>query len=111
MPKILVVDDEPLVLSTIERALSKSGYIVVPTSNEKDFLDALSKDRYDLLIMDMHIGFMSPALFIKKAKELAPDSKILTISGSYPSGVEGESFLQKPFRIEDLRARVRALIG
>jgi len=111
MPKILVVDDEPLVLSTIERALSKSGYIVVPTSNAEDFFSALSKDRYDLLIIDMHVGFISPDVFVKKAKELAPDSKILTISGSYPSVVEGESFLQKPFKIDDLREKVRALIG
>lgn len=111
MPKILVVDDEPLVLSTIERVLVKSGYIVVPTSTERDFLDALTKDRYDLLIMDMHIGFMSPDVFIKKVRELSPDSKILTISGSYPSGIEGESFLQKPFKIDDLRQKVRALIG
>lgn len=106
---ILAVDDEPLILKTIEKALTKTGYNVKGVSSVEDFMDAIRKETFDLLVIDLHLGGMSPDAFLKKVRELALHSKILVISGSV-AGLSGRYFLQKPFRIEELRQRVREIL-
>lgn len=107
--KILVIDDEHLILTTIERALSKVGYTVRGTSNVKDFLDALSTGIHDLLIMDLHLGGVDNKELMRKVKEITPRLKILIISGSV-IGLAEKYFLQKPFRIDELRQKVREIL-
>jgi len=107
--RVLVVDDEPLILSTIDRALGKSGYIVKTTSSADEFLGALSSGTFDLLIMDLHLGGVRPDVLFEKAKGLAPGAQVLVISGSV-DGLSGKCFLQKPFRVDELRQKVRALL-
>jgi DNA-binding NtrC family response regulator len=108
--KILVVDDEPLIRSTIDRALSKVGYEVVTMPDAESFLDALAIHDADLLIIDLHLGGYSSEDLIKKVVELSPHSKMLLISGSFPS-TEEHNFLEKPFKIDELRGKVRELLG
>ena len=108
--RILVIDDEPLILATIDRALTKQGYSVRVTSTISDFLDCLRAEGYNLLVMDVHLGGMRPEVLLSKVKNLCPKAKILTISGSVCCGVEDRQFLQKPFRISDLRQKVRDLL-
>lgn len=105
---ILVIDDEPLILTTIERALLKVGYDVKTTSTLNDFMFSLKKNTFDLLIMDLHIGGIKPDELLKEVRMLAPQSKILIVSGSaYPFE---KNFIQKPFKIDELRERVRDLL-
>lgn len=108
--RILIVDDEPLVLSTMERALSKTGYEVTATGTVEDFLNALSANSYNLIIMDVHIGSISPEALLAKVRGLCPDVKILTVSGSVCCGQDERHFLQKPFKIADLRQKVKDLL-
>jgi DNA-binding response OmpR family regulator len=108
--KILAVDDEPLVLSTIEKALSKAGYRVRAASDEKSFIEALRAGSFPLIIMDAHLGGDTDiAALMAEARKVSPGSKILLISGSQPA-IEGEHFLEKPFTIEELRKRVREIL-
>jgi DNA-binding NtrC family response regulator len=108
--KILAIDDEPLVLSTIEKALSKVGYDVRATSDEEGFIQALTSESFPLLIMDLHLGEGTDTMaLMEKARAISPHSKILLVSGSEPA-VEGEHFLEKPFRINDLRQMVRDIL-
>ncbi|MDP2167650.1 MAG: response regulator [Thermodesulfovibrionales bacterium] len=107
--RILVIDDEPLILATIERALSKLGYAVRTTGSVADFLDALSTAAFDLLIMDLHLGSISPDVLLEKVRAITPETKILTVSGSN-YGFPEECFLQKPFKIDDLRHMVREML-
>jgi DNA-binding response OmpR family regulator len=107
--KILVIDDEPLILMTIERALGKLGYDLTTTSDPDSFLRALSGGGADLLIMDLQLGGENSSSLVEKAVEVSPKSKVLIISGSI-AGLPDRQFLQKPFRIEDLRRRVREIL-
>ncbi|GAB4388504.1 MAG: hypothetical protein Kow0025_08210 [Thermodesulfovibrionales bacterium] len=108
--KILVLDDEPLVLSTVQRALGKVGYQVTATGDPAVFLDALSAGDSPLLIMDLHVEGADVRALAEEAMRLSPRSKILFISGSVPEGAEDGHFLEKPFRIEELRQKVRGLL-
>jgi DNA-binding response OmpR family regulator len=89
--KILVIDDEPLILTTIDRALSKKGYEVIITSDADSFFEALDNSKADLLIMDLHLG------------------GVLIISGGVPAYETGH-FLEKPFKIDELRQKVREIL-
>lgn len=107
--KILVVDDEPLILKTINRTLIRKGYEVRTTHDAKSFLKELKRDKADLLIMDINLGELSSQTLVDKIRDLAPDARILFISGGTPEA-DVEHFLEKPFNIEDLRLKVRNIL-
>ena len=107
--KILVIDDEPLILMTIEKALVKSGYDVTTTSEPDEFIKALSKTGADILIVDLHLGAVDTDALISKATGMAPKAKLLVVSGSV-ANVRFENYLQKPFKISDLRSKVEELL-
>lgn len=106
---ILVVDDEPLILLTIERALVKKGYDVRIASDAESFLRELEREGADLLIMDMTLGNVSSVEIMERVRALAPDAKVLFISGVRPEQ-ELEHFLEKPFMIDELREKVRLVL-
>lgn len=107
--KILVVDDEPLILNTITRTLKRRGYRVRISHDAESFLKELEREIADLLIMDINLGKMSSQTLVDSIKEIAPDAKMLFISGVTPE-VNVEHFLEKPFDIEDLRKKVRNIL-
>jgi len=108
--KILVIDDEPLILSSIERALVRVGYEVVAVADMKSFKDALSALKFDLIIMDLHMKDINTKDLAEEAKRMLPSVKFMTISGSVPSQ-SSKNFLQKPFKIDVLRERVREILN
>ena len=107
--KILVVDDEPLILNTINRALSKKGYSVRTTHDAESFLEELKREPADLLIMDINLGQQSSETLVGRIRQLSPDAKMLFISGVIPESNIAH-FLEKPFDIEDLREKVRYIL-
>jgi DNA-binding NtrC family response regulator len=107
--KILVLDDEPLILKTVQRALAKTGYAVQIASNAEEFMAILIEAPSDLLLMDINLeGGRSDAL-TGRINEIAPDAKIIYMSGLIPAR-EDIFFLEKPFIIEDLRMLVRGVL-
>lgn len=107
--KILVIDDEPLILSSIERALARAGYEIVTAMDMKGFRDALTSRKFDLIIMDLYMKDINTSELIKEAKRFLPSIKFLTISGSAPLQ-DSKHFLQKPFKIDELREKVREIL-
>ncbi|MEW6110221.1 MAG: response regulator [Nitrospirota bacterium] len=108
--KILVIDDEPLILTAVERALSKVGYIVSKASNMKELDSALSNAPFDLLITDLNMEEASFEDIIKMARSTSPSIKILKMSGSLNES-RSDYFIQKPFRIDELRGKVRDILN
>jgi DNA-binding response OmpR family regulator len=107
--KILVVDDEPLILSTIHRALGKKGYEMRIANNADEFMSELAREHADLLIMDVNLGGLNSQTLLDQIFEVSPESKILFISGLVPD-IPHCHFLEKPFRLDDLRRRVRNIL-
>jgi DNA-binding NtrC family response regulator len=106
--RILVIDDEQLLLKSIEKALAKVGYTVQTASNREEFLRSIERNVYDLVILDIHMEDIRMEEIIRLARERMPEVKFLVISGS--ERVVEYPFIQKPFRIEVLRNRVKELI-
>jgi DNA-binding response OmpR family regulator len=106
--KILVTDDEPLICSSIIKALSKIGYLVTASRNRDEFLKALGAEIFDLIILDIHVGDITKEEIVEISRARYGDIKFLIISGSQYS--EDFNFLEKPFRIDELRNRVRDIL-
>ena len=116
---VLVVDDEPAVRMLIADVLSDLGYTSVEAADGAAGLKILRSDiRVDLLITDVGLpGGMNGRQVADAARVLRPDLKVLFITGYAESIVMGNgnldtgmAVLTKPFAMDDLAAKVRALI-
>jgi DNA-binding NtrC family response regulator len=106
---ILVVDDEHLILATVERVLTKTGFHVEAALDRGRFLSLAENGRFDLCIADLNMKDMTLEEIEKTVLKKNPEARFLVMSGSGYSGPE--PYLQKPFRIEDLRRLVREILG
>ncbi len=113
MAKILVIDDEISILELIKNGLQKDGHIVSCFSSVNDI--SLNKlNIYDLIILDIMMPETDGFSFCKKIRS-AVDCPILFLSAktsendiTYGLGIGADDFLTKPFRIQELRARINA---
>ncbi len=114
--RILVVEDDPAVLSTCLDMLSSLGYQVdVAIDGEGAFSRLRSTADYDLLFTDVMMpGGMSGIELAQKAREMRPDLKILLTSGYLgEAGIStdhGFDLLDKPYQRHDLAMRIRGAL-
>lgn len=112
--RILVVDDEPLLLALVERILSGAGYEVVVTVDANEALHLIEHNEYALVLSDVRMPTLSgPDLAKRMRFTNAP--RVLFMSGSSNSpvvdGRRNTGFLKKPFRRTELLDSVRSLVG
>jgi DNA-binding NtrC family response regulator len=108
-PKILVVDDEALILSAVERALLKVGYRVFSARNLEQLGMVLAEAPFDLLITDIHLVDDTVDHLIQRVREGSPRVRILLMSGGSNKG-RSYPFIEKPFSISGLRQLVRNIL-
>lgn len=114
---IAVVDDEPSIRELLTASLHFSGFDVVTAGNGKDAIDVIEKNKPDLIILDVMLpdvdgfevtrrirkdGIMSPILFLT-ARDDTQD-KIMGLT------VGGDDYVIKPFSLEEVIARIRAIL-
>jgi two-component system response regulator AtoC len=119
MAKILLVDDELTMVQMVAEVLRQDGHEVFPFTNFNGVTDALTTRQPDLVITDLYLDKTKPHGFeiIQKARALNPPPTVIMITGfgTVDSAVEAMrlgafDYLQKPFKLEDLKFRVnRAL--
>jgi len=116
---VLLIDDEPLVLSTLGRILRQSGYrvIAVPTGAEAVRLVKEKCFQPDVVLLDMTIGDLPADRIVAELKRSRPAIRVLLISG-YPLddgateviAMGAHGYLQKPFSHDALQQRIRELL-
>lgn len=107
--KILVVDDERLILLTIERALTKIGFQIFKAANLPDLEAVISRESpFDLLLTDVYLEDTNADDIITRVRAGSPNVKILRMSGA-AEVKKGGDFIEKPFRIDALREKVQSL--
>jgi two-component system, OmpR family, response regulator MprA len=115
--RILVVDDEPSVRDALDRALRLDGYKVRLAPDGRAALEALADDPPDAVVLDV----LMPApdgLEVCRRLRAAGDRTpvlLLTARDAVPDRVKGldagaDDYLVKPFALEELTARLRALL-
>jgi DNA-binding response OmpR family regulator len=113
--RILIAEDEPRIASFLEKGLRANGFTTTVTDDGRDALDLADSDDFDLLILDIGLpgrdGFAVLRELRQRGRRLPV--VILTARDSVEdtvAGLEGgaDDYVPKPFRFEELLARVRA---
>ena len=108
--KILVIDDELLILNTVEKALTRVGYSVAKAQNMEELGTALREAPFDLMITDLHMAEDTAENIIERVKQSSPGIKVLLMSGG-SNRTEADNFIEKPFKLEELREKVRTYLN
>ncbi|AOJ08064.1 HD domain-containing phosphohydrolase [Burkholderia mayonis] len=80
-PVVLLVDDEPSVLSSLKRLLRPKRYCVLTAESGEAALDALAANAVDVIVSDMRMPNMSGAEFLARARERRPDAMRILLTG------------------------------
>lgn len=111
---LLLVDDEENILNALRRLLRRDGYHILTAGGGAEGLRKLAENTVDVIVSDQRMPNMTGVEFLRRAKELYPDSVRLCLSGytelqSITDAVnEGAvyRFLTKPWDDEQLRGHV-----
>lgn len=117
MIKILVAEDDKALRSLICSSLTASGYEYAPCENGDEALNAMQEQTYDMLITDVMMPKLDGFSLAKKIREIDSQIPILFVTAlddklSMKKGFELgiDDYLVKPFDIEILLMRVKALL-
>lgn len=99
---VLVADDEPLVLSVVERVLQSSGYDVLVAENGIRALQVAETHPgpVHILLTDLKMPDLDGVSLAKLLRRVRPDVRVILMSGCFDRSLkahEGWTFLQKPF--------------
>lgn len=112
---LLLVDDEPNIVSALKRTLRRDGYCILTANSAAEGLNLLADNKAGVIISDQRMPHMTGVEFFRKVKELYPKTLRIVLSGyteleSITSAInEGAiyKFLTKPWDDELLRKNVR----
>ncbi len=115
--RILVVDDEAAVRAAIRRALAYEGYEVDVAADGAEALDVMAASPPDALIVDVLMPRVDGLELCRRLREAGDRTPILILTARHlvsdrVAGLDAgaDDYLVKPFALEELLARVRALL-
>jgi two-component system cell cycle response regulator CpdR len=109
--KVLVVDDEPLVLDVVATMLADLGCDVETATRPEDALQRIGKQPdIDILVADVNMPGLDGRKLAFRAKQMQPDLQVLLLSGREHEGY-GFPIIRKPFLEADLRRIMSATTG
>src|SRR6476660_4022035 len=115
--KVLIVEDEARIARQLATALADAGYAVDSAADGEraEFLG--STERYDAVVLDLGLPKIDGLSVLRRWREagVAVPVLVLTARGSWNEKVQGidggaDDYVVKPFRMEEVLARLRALI-
>jgi len=115
--KVLVIEDEARLAEQLEAALQEAGYAVDRTRDGEQGEYLGQTERYDAVILDLGLPKLDGLTVLRRWREagIAVPVLVLTARGTWHEKVQGidggaDDYVSKPFRMEELLARLRALI-
>ena len=115
--RVLVVEDDPRIAADVCKALSTAGFVVDAVADGEEAWFRGETEDYDAAVLDLGLPRMDGLAVLKRWREAKRNVPViaLTARGSWMERVEGieagtDDYLPKPFRMEELVARLRALV-
>lgn len=115
--RVLVVEDEILIARRLAKALGEAGYAVDSAADGEEADLLAHAGEYDAVVLDLGLPKRDGLTLLRAWRKagIASPVLILTARGSWHEKVEGidsgaDDYVAKPFRIEEVLARIRALI-
>jgi YesN/AraC family two-component response regulator len=107
--KILIVDDEELIVRLLSMSLKSDGYHTLAAYNGEDGLKIVKNESPEIIITDIKMPGMDGLEFLKKIKEYDPDKEVIIVTGhgdidSTITALQygASDFINKPVRDESL---------
>ena len=115
--KLLVVDDDPALARTLRRALGIEGYAVECAADGADALHRLAAGTFDAVVLDVSMPRLDGLAVCRRMRERRDRTPVLMLTArdaveDRVSGLDAgaDDYLSKPFALDELNARVRALL-
>lgn len=115
--RVLLIEDEDGIARRIERALTSSGYLVERSRDGEDGWFRGDSESFDVVILDLGLPQMDGLQVLKRWRAAGRRTPVLVLTarGTWMERVEGidagaDDYLPKPFQMEELLARLRALL-
>jgi len=114
--RILVIEDEPAIVRTLERGLGAHGYTVVSADNGEDGVRLAAAEPVDVVLLDIALPGLDGHQTLARLRSQRQDLPILMLTArddvqNKVSALEAgaDDYLTKPFVLEELVARIRAM--
>jgi two-component system, NtrC family, nitrogen regulation response regulator NtrX len=118
MKKILIVDDDPLIVNAVKDTLASEEYNFFKDNSGKNTISILENENIDLVLLDVYLGAMNGIEILKKIREYDDSINVIMISGESDietalTAVRGGAydFLEKPLSRNKLKITVRNAIS
>jgi two-component system, OmpR family, response regulator len=112
---VLVVDDEPGVVSFVARALRAKGFDADVAAGGEEALARMRAARYDVVLLDLRMPGINGVAVLKQLMLTRPDQKVIVVSAAADTRIKvrclelgAADFVAKPFAVAELVARVAA---
>jgi DNA-binding response OmpR family regulator len=117
LPSVLVVDDDPVICSALQRALRLQGFAVAAVGSGRAALDAMARQPPDVAVVDLSLPDVDGVDVIRRLRADGVDVPVCVLSARRQvdqrvTGLEAgaDDYLVKPFATEELVARLHALL-
>ncbi len=118
MPSILIAEDEPRISSFLEKGLIAAGFGVAAVSDGQAALDGALSGGYELLLLDLGLPAVDGLDVLKRLREQGSSMPVIILTArdsaaDTVAGFEGgaNDYVSKPFRFDELLARIRARLA
>lgn len=114
MNRILIAEDEPRIASFLEKGLSAKGYTTTIATNGNEVLSLALENNFDLLLLDLGLPKKDGLTILEELRGQGVTFPIIILTArddiqDKVAGLEGgaDDYMTKPFRFEELLARIR----
>lgn len=115
--RILIIEDEPELLTALKWGFEETGYIADGAENGLDGLELAQTNEYDVIVLDLNLPGMDGLKILEEIRRENLEQKVLILSArtAFHERIEGldmgaNDYLTKPFDFGELEARVRSLM-
>jgi DNA-binding response OmpR family regulator len=118
--KVLIADDEPNIVVSLEYLLKRAGYTVLVARDGQEAIDTLRRERPALVLLDVMMPKKSghEVCAELRADEALRDTQVLMLSAKGRDtdvdkglGVGADAYMTKPFSTKELAAKVAEMLG
>jgi two-component system, OmpR family, response regulator TctD len=116
-PRLLLVEDDPSLAPALALALSRRGFTMAQATDGATALDRAMREKFDVIVLDLTLPELDGLEVLKKLRESGRMTPVvvLTARGSVGDRVHGlklgaDDYLAKPFDVDELEARIHAVL-
>lgn len=119
MKRILIAEDNKLILETIAHSLAREGYEIIKTNDGKECLEILKDNKVDLIITDLYmpnVNGMEVISTLRDEWKISTPILVLSAAGAEENVLKAfdfgaDDFMIKPFSLVEINVRIKRLLA